>query len=371
MDKTKRKSLAKSVWIFFIVIILLIILGLFILSLVFKTPEATPSAFGYSLFLMDDDGMGDAVPKNSLVITKNYSPSADNIGDAILCENIGGYGSTVLRLAAITPTTETVFYEAFFDNDPTNIITVPAKDLVGQAVSYHVVLGKIITFVTSTTGVVFMIVIPALLLALCELLIALFTNKDNKNKKSKDKFKRQMDAFDIPDESPFSERSKSSRKPSLSIDNIILGTDLKGRTEEDTIEHDFFEDTITPLDFNKKSLRNVYNNDEDLTSNRVPLKTVSTSHKEHEETSSKVEKVIVRPSVSKKEGKEPSSPYSEQSGEAPAIQSTKPAEEASAEFKSVQQTQSQDLEKSNRSLSHLIKLMEEQEKLLKDKYGED
>ena len=122
MNRTKKRNLGRTVWIFFIVIILIIIAGLIVTSMIFKNSDVTPSAFGYSVYVMDEEGMGEAVPEGSLVIAKNYSPSAEDIGDAILCENVEGYGTAVLRLADIIPNTKTVVYQAFFDNDPERLI---------------------------------------------------------------------------------------------------------------------------------------------------------------------------------------------------------------------------------------------------------
>lgn len=358
MDKTKNKKLAKSVWIFFIVVILIIILGLFILSLVFKNKDVTPSIFGYSLFLMDEDGMGDAVPSGSLVIAKNYSPSTDNIGDAILCEKVEGYGTTVLRLSAIKPNTKTVMYEGFFEKDPNTIITVPAKNLVGQAVSYHLTLGKIISFVTTATGVTFMIVIPALLLAFCELLIALLKNTDSKKRKNKENFKKQMNDFDIPDESPFSEKSRSARKSTLSIDNIILGKDLNNGSDGNHSENDLTlkskptSASLSTMEFNSLMAKS----DSNSIDNKVTIKP---------------EKVIVRPSSTKKASVDMSSPFPAANAEETTSEPPKSEKTAPSKAEPTQEPSEEQIAYSNNSLAHLIKLMEEQEKLLQDKAKDD
>ena len=87
MSVTKRKKKSgKGVAIFFIVFIILEGLLIFGLSRVFKNKDVTPSIAGYSMYIMDGDAMGDAVPKGSLVIAANGAPSVEGIKKAVLAE---------------------------------------------------------------------------------------------------------------------------------------------------------------------------------------------------------------------------------------------------------------------------------------------
>ena len=86
---TKQKSSAgKNVLIFFIVFIILEMLIVVGVGRVFKNKNVTPSIAGYSLYIMNGDGMGDRVPDGALVITSNMTPSTDKIGEAVVCENV-------------------------------------------------------------------------------------------------------------------------------------------------------------------------------------------------------------------------------------------------------------------------------------------
>ena len=211
MAVTTKLNIGKSIWIIFIVLIMLIIAGLIVTSLVFKNKDVTPSIFGYSVFIVDEDGMGSKVPEGALVVAKNYSHAADgrkirsvaeNIGDAILCEGVGDYGTTILRLCDIVPNTETVIYQGFYDNDPKTIYNVPASKLVGQALTYHTTLGAIIRFVTSYKGMAVMVVVPLLILFVCELIVHLVGKSRAKNNIHKDKFKKQLEQYKVPENSP-------------------------------------------------------------------------------------------------------------------------------------------------------------------------
>ena len=221
MNKTKKKNPGKTVWMFFIVIILIIVAGLIVTSIVFKNPDVTPSAFGYSLYIMDEEGMGEAVPEGALVVAKNFSPSADNIGDAILCEDVRGYGTTVLRLANIVPNTETVVYQGFFDNNPSQLIDVPADKMVGQAVSFDKTAGAVIRFITSSQGIATLVVVPILILLVCELIIGMYSKKAEKEARNA-KYRRRMRAAEEAKKSPLNAEQLKSHKTPVTIDEYIM-----------------------------------------------------------------------------------------------------------------------------------------------------
>lgn len=416
MSKTKKRDIGKSVWIFFIVVILVIILGLIVTSMIFKNPDVTPSAFGYSFFIVDEDGMGDAVPKGSLVVAKNYSPSADNLGDAILCEKVEGYGTTILRLCNIVPNTKSVVYQGFFDNDPETIIDVPSKNLIGKASSYHMNIGKFITFVTSYKGMAVMVVVPILMLLVCELIIGLFSKRAEKNNIRKEKFRKKLDAYKIPENSPLSPEKIGQHSGPVTIEDFIFGHEekLKNRNDEksnnrrgkasadkETEQTKQVERpkaaAVKAYESAKKDAARVERSDRSrATSQSTQASQTMPERKAAEQPvrqSARAESVRAsRPTERRSEGtaafeagkadalreerilrrreqeaqqakakegkpaeqpKEPQNP-----AEAPVVKEA-PAEEAKA-YKS-----------SNESLAQLIKLMEEQEKLLKEKANKD
>ncbi len=184
MSKTKKKSsAAKKVAIFFIVIMIIEILAIVGVSRVFKNDDVTPSIAGYSVFLMDSTKMGDAVPKNSLVLAENVSPSKDKIGKAVLCENVPNIGTSVFWLQDVVAkgdNVDGVIYKVYQGSDSENIYEVKAKDVVGIATTNYVTAGKAIKFVTSYIGMAICIVIPLLLLAIIEIIIAIASHSSSR-----------------------------------------------------------------------------------------------------------------------------------------------------------------------------------------------
>ena len=98
MAKTKQKSRAgKKVSVFFIVFIIIEMLLVAGTAYVFRNEDVTPSFAGYSMFVMDSENMN-GIPKDALFVVENGSPSKDQIGKPVLCENVPEIGSSIFLL---------------------------------------------------------------------------------------------------------------------------------------------------------------------------------------------------------------------------------------------------------------------------------
>lgn len=179
---TKQKSSAgKNVLIFFIVFIILEMLIVVGVGRVFKNKDVTPSIAGYSLYIMDGDGMKDRVPEGALVITSNMTPSTDKIGEAVVCENVPNIGTSVFWLYDITSTDDNngVVYTVYQEKDPTKLYKISSKNVVGVASTYYMTAGKVLTFMSSTFGMIVCGVVPVFLLVVIELIIAIATHSSD------------------------------------------------------------------------------------------------------------------------------------------------------------------------------------------------
>lgn len=176
-SKTKRRksSAGKNVLIFFIVFIVLEMIFVVGLSLLFKNKDSTPGIAGYSFYVMETDRMGDVVPKGSLVVASDGTPSKDKVNSAILCKDVQGIGTSVFWLDSIEikEGEDGVTYNVFQKKDPDTKYAIKSSNIVGIANTYYKTAGKIISFVTSTIGMILCIAIPVFLLILIELIIAI------------------------------------------------------------------------------------------------------------------------------------------------------------------------------------------------------
>ena len=406
MAVTTKRNIGKTIWIIFIVLIMLIIAGLIVTSLVFKNKDVTPSIFGYSVFIVDEDGMGSKVPEGALVVAKNYSPSAENIGDAILCEGVGDYGTTILRLCDIVPNTETVIYQGFYDNDPKTIYNVPASKLVGQALTYHTTLGAIIRFVTSYKGMAVMVVVPLLILFVCELIVHLVGKSRAKNNIHKDKFKKQLEQYKVPENSPLNPSKIGSHTSGpVTIEDFIFGREEQQPKKNSTVEfkaektrqlEKSVEKSIekAKAERNAKAAANAYKKAEADTrpiANNVKENTVKLERVRVAKPAMEAEKPVVKPAVEevRQPVEKPVEPVVEEvkkpveikvepvlekpapAQEKPVLEKPAPVIEAVSETPEVKPAEAEKKEETaeekitNSSLERLIKLMEEQEKLLK------
>lgn len=243
MSKTKKKSsAAKKAAIFFTVIIIIEILAMVGISRVFKNDDVTPSIAGYSVFLMDSNKMGDAVPKNSLVLAENVSPSKDKIGKAVLCENVSGIGTSVFWLQDVVAkgdNVDGVIYKVYQGNDSENVYEVKAKDVVGIATTNYVTAGKAIKFVTSYIGMAICIIIPLLLLAIIEIIIAIVTHSssrdyDNEYEEDDDEEEDTLEDF-LNEDARFAAQNANSDEDDYDIN---FGTAANENSEETDIEDD-------------------------------------------------------------------------------------------------------------------------------------
>ncbi len=380
MAQTRKKNIGKAVLIEFIVLIMIIIAGIILTSLVFKNDDVTPSFMGYSVYLMNEDGMGNAVPKGSLVMVKNYSPSNENLGDAVLCENVKGVGTTVLRLCEIVPNTETVVYKGFYDNNKNVVYEVEAKNMVGKAVSYDPTLGKIISFVTSIKGKMILVVIPLLMMLVVELIIHLIEKNNSKNAKN---YKRP-DEDVVAKNSPLNPQklaSHSAKSGPLTIDEFILGLEEPAIEDEPTIEirgekPQDVDATVEKIKREKAKITAVEPaKDNTVKIERVrvvPTKKVTETPKET--VVEEEEKIEEKPLPQQEEPQE----NSDEVLEKPQTETRETTEEKSeqspeiSEEKLQTKTQTDTVETiPDSSLERLIKLMEENEKLLKSLADKD
>lgn len=220
MSATKQKSAAgRNVAVFFIVFIILELLVLFGVSRVFKNKDVTPSLAGYSMYIMDSDAMGDAIPKGALVVAANGAPSVEGIGKAVLAEDIPGVGTSVFWLADVSTSADlnSVVYTVFQEKNPSKLYQLTRTKIVGTASSYYVTAGKIITFMTSQFGRIALIAAPLFLFVFLELIIMIVNHARNSDDDDDE------DEYEDEDEEP------------VKLDDFLFGGENGEKLIEDSI----------------------------------------------------------------------------------------------------------------------------------------
>lgn len=170
--KQKRSSAIKNVTVFFIVFVILEVLIMYGLSKVFSNEDKVIGIFGYNLFIMDSDNMGEVAPKDSLVIADSTTPSP---GSAALCRNVGSEGTTVawlLEAGSKGDTVDGIVYTVYQEKDTEKKYDIKSEDIIGVATSYYSTAGKIIKFVTMPVGMGICAAVPLVLMILIDIIIA-------------------------------------------------------------------------------------------------------------------------------------------------------------------------------------------------------
>ena len=173
---TKTKSHAgRHVFIFFLVFTILVAAIVIGMAKVFKNKDVTPSIAGYSLYIIDSDRMLDKVPRGSLVLASNETPSIEKVGKAVLCERVPGVGTSVFWLADVTAKEgeDGVVYTVYQEKNTSITYDIKSTNVVGEATTYYTWAGKVITFMISRFGMVICIGSPIALMIIIELIIAI------------------------------------------------------------------------------------------------------------------------------------------------------------------------------------------------------
>lgn len=245
MSKTKQKSrAAKKTAVFFIVFIIIEMLVLGGISYVFRNDDVTPSAFGYSFFIMNSDKMtsndSHSIPKDVLTVFEEETPGKDKVGKPVLCENVPDVGTTVMWLDSVEATSDNNGLEYTVSQNDGIEYKLKAKNVLGTHIVYYKTAGKIINFVSDPKGLAACAAVPVALLILIEIIIAIATHSGKKKnvEETNDDDDEQMTIDDVlfgkDDASPLQlDDQKDSKKE---IEDISFADDNDETDEEEYAE---------------------------------------------------------------------------------------------------------------------------------------
>ncbi len=191
MVERENKSAAKKVLIIMLLVELFAVLAIFLLTVIFKDENSTPSIFGNSFYITDNEKMD--VQTDSLVLAKNGRPDGSVVGGVILCENLAE-GTGIYRVVGVESTNETFIYNVCLDSEPTNIIKVDAKNVVGECKYAYHTAGRVLIFMKSKTGVIICVLIPVIILAVIELVLGFIKEmKKRELEKKREKVRHEQE----------------------------------------------------------------------------------------------------------------------------------------------------------------------------------
>lgn len=180
----KNQSLKNILGAIVMAILFICIILVLAASFIFKSKNSTPSIFGYNIYIMNGTGMEPRIPDKSAVFVKKDSfPKDDSaIGRVALCNIVDNELTTVLGVYGIENVDGVTNYIMKSDTNPdTKMISVPEDKIIGEAVKYDELLGKLILFATSKIGIIVLVILPAAIIIILYLLSVLRKVKNDES----------------------------------------------------------------------------------------------------------------------------------------------------------------------------------------------
>lgn len=161
MVKNKGKGSAVNIaeGIVIGILILLIAVMLF-LYFSFNKKGAAPEIFGYTFYHTMAVNMETDIPANTLILAKKSEIDNIIVGSVILCKI--GEDTILTRVVELNSDDGETAYVVKFDTAPPNdTYKIPKDNVIAKAVQQSSLMGSVLSFATSTFGIMLVIIIPS------------------------------------------------------------------------------------------------------------------------------------------------------------------------------------------------------------------
>lgn len=199
-----------------IVITVLIVLIIFMLVVYFAFSKtgATPKFFGYTFYRTMAVNMETDIPAGTAIIAK--ASEIDNIkeGSVVLCRIDE---TTVLtRVVQIVNENGQLSYVVKFDTAPaSDTFKIPGDNVIAKAIYQSAGLGSMLGFVTSTFGIMLIIIIPSFIIIVFQVIRIINVKRKEEDASSLDDLDEIMKDSDNRFEDMFSDDIPADEEPKL------------------------------------------------------------------------------------------------------------------------------------------------------------
>lgn len=174
-DEEKRRSPLTILEVAIIFICAILIISMLCCYFLFSRTGAAPTIFGKMIYVTEATNMEPNIPAGSAVFASADNLSFLKTGDVVLFRTAGADNEQitgVLRIQGVeTDESGKVFYTLRGDaNAPTETIRLPKENILGQCKTYDEATGAIISFATSTMGLLTVVIIPCILLIVFQII---------------------------------------------------------------------------------------------------------------------------------------------------------------------------------------------------------
>lgn len=226
-DDEKRHNPLTVVEIIIIAVCALLIISMLCCYFLFSKTGAAPKIFGKMIYVTTATNMEPNIPAGSAVFASDENLSFLQAGDVVLFRTAGADNEQitgVLRVQGIeTDDAGKVYYTLRGDaNAPTETIKIAKENIIGQCKTYDPTLGAIISFATSTMGLLTVVIIPCVLLIVFQIIRIIRIKSDYE-------YANDNDDYDDDDDDEAEEESDDD-------DDYVFNFDIKPKRPEPVAE---------------------------------------------------------------------------------------------------------------------------------------
>ena len=185
MESKKGFSILKI----FVIIVCIILIALSLVVNILFSRKNTPEIFGYYVYVLNNDDMGELLPQGTALISKNATGLTVNQGDVILCrlsETDELSIRTVYKIGIDEATGIENYYlatsEAQISGDNSVNEFVTKEKIIAVCTGYpqNINLGRYITFTSGIKGILLQLILPSIVLVIF-LIVKIASSRDEED----------------------------------------------------------------------------------------------------------------------------------------------------------------------------------------------
>ncbi|MBR4224441.1 MAG: hypothetical protein IKR73_06490 [Oscillospiraceae bacterium] len=221
----KRSKAFTVVEMIVIAVLILLIAGMLFLYFTFSETGAAVDLFGKTVYQTQAVNMQPAIPKGCAVIGSRDKVDSAKTGDVVLC-NIADK-QVLARIADILNDEGVNYYTMHYDTAKDDDVTViTQQQIIAADIRIHRPLGRLISFATSTPGIMLVIIIPSSIIIVMQVIKIVNSKHTHEESMSLADLEDIMLSDDYPEETFLPIDKSSTDAPDMSgmANGLSFGT---------------------------------------------------------------------------------------------------------------------------------------------------
>lgn len=274
--KSKKRSAVNIIEGIVIGILILLIAGMLFLYFSFSDNGAAPDIFGYTVYHTKAVKMEPKIPQNTVVIGKTGDLDNIKVGSVVVCKI--GEDTVLTRVVQLVSENGEMSYVVKFDTSPANdTFKIPSANIIARATSQSSILGSILSFATSTFGIMLVIIIPSFIIIVFQVIRIINVKRTEEEAVSLDELDEIMvsdeeDGHDFFEEPASFSTPEPEPEPVPVEERSVLSVDKNGKAGLTAVREEG-----TPL-FTYDGFSDKKNNRPEAKQGSSVVKPVKTSH---------------------------------------------------------------------------------------------